>query len=349
MKILFRADSNEYIGQGHVMRCMSLADAFSQNGAECILAYNDTVTESLIKDRNIKGVCLKGEYDKPENELPVLTDMIKKENIDLIIIDSYYVTPLYLNSIRQIIKTVYIDDVYSFAYPVDVLVNYNIYADADKYRDLYLNTEVKLPELILNSHYAPLRKEFQNKDGIKNIGDNVESVMITFGGSDPLHLAKRLLSKFVQNYEYIKNIRIDFILGKMEQDIEEIRSLSEEYENINIYVNVSNMADYIKDADMTVSASGSTLYEICACQRSGICFSMADNQMEGAKKFNDLDAFIYIGDARENEHFEDDLFAAIVRLCEDVSVLKRMALNASKIADGFGAEHLACRLLKETE
>ena len=62
--------------------------------------------------------------------------IIEDEKADLLIIDSYYVSQAYLQSVKELIKTVYLDDVYSFAYDVDCLINYNVYADAEKYKEM---------------------------------------------------------------------------------------------------------------------------------------------------------------------------------------------------------------------
>ena len=62
-------------------------------------------------------------------------------------------------------KLIYIDDVLFFSYPCDILINYNIYADESRYRTLY--RDAVLPELLLGTAYAPLRREFAGAHGFE--------------------------------------------------------------------------------------------------------------------------------------------------------------------------------------
>ena len=110
-------------------------------------------------------------------------------------------------------------------------------------------------------------------------------------------------------------------------------------------VDINNMKEEIEKSDLVVSAAGSTQYEICACKRPCICFSMADNQVEGAKKFGESGAFVYVGDARDNDSFMDDLFEAIKKIKENVNLAKEMSEKAGNIADGLGAKRIANKLI----
>ena len=46
-KILFRTDANEYIGMGHVMRCITIAKAMRD--MECLFVVSDIRTYELIE------------------------------------------------------------------------------------------------------------------------------------------------------------------------------------------------------------------------------------------------------------------------------------------------------------
>ena len=64
------------------------------------------------------------------------------------------------------------------------------------------------------------------------------------------------------------------------------------------------MSDYMRTCELAVSASGTTLLELCACGIPTICFSFADNQMEFAASMDNYGAVCYVGDAREEENIE---------------------------------------------
>ena len=342
MKVLIRADANKNIGQGHVMRCLSLCDALKEKGHECVFVCAKDTPMDFIMNRGYDVYYLTTSYNNMDEELALLEQIIAEEKADLLIIDSYYVSQAYLQSVKEMIKTVYLDDVYSFAYDVDCLINYNVYADENKYKEMYMTEKVKTPAMIIGPTYAPLRKEFTEKN-IREINE-IKNIMISVGGADPLHLAYGFAKNIAED-EFFKDKNINMILGKMEPDIDKIEDICKSSENIRYFVNISDMKEKIEEADLVISAAGSTQYEICACARPCICFSMADNQMPGGEKFGELGAFIYAGDARDNESFFYDVLDAVKRVAGDISLARKMSKKASEIADGYGAS----RIVEEIE
>jgi len=341
MKVVIRADANKNIGQGHVMRCLSLCDALKEKGHECLFVCAMDTPMDFIINRGYDVYYLTTSYNNMDEEIALLEQIIVEEKADLLVIDSYYVTQNYLQSVKELIKTVYLDDVYSFAYDVDCLVNYNVYADKEKYENMYVTGKVKTPAMIIGPTYAPLRKEFTEKN-IREINE-IKNIMISVGGADPLHLAYGFAKNMTED-EFFKDKNINMILGKMEPDTDKIESICEASENIKYFVNVSDMKAKIEEADLVISAAGSTQYEICACGRPCICFSMADNQVPGGEKFGDLGAFIYAGDARDNDAFFYDVLNAVKRVSCDISLAKEMSQKALAVTDGFGAVRMAERL-----
>ena len=167
--ILFRADANSSIGMGHVMRCLSIADAMSSSTSyptiisskkDIKFVLADETVEELIKSRGYEQIVLHTNYSRMEDEIEKWTELEDSIDADLIIVDSYFVTISYLSFLRDNIGfTAYIDDVLSFPYATDILVDYNAYATADSYHALYGGKEE--PELIIGPSFAPLRAMFQ--------------------------------------------------------------------------------------------------------------------------------------------------------------------------------------------
>ena len=292
MNIVFRADSNKSIGMGHIMRCLSIADEFKccDNGIIFVLA--DQTVRDVVQNRGYEVIDLGSDYKDMDSEL----DYWPKIDTDVLIVDSYFVTASYLLALKnKTKKLVYIDDIYSLAYPVDILINYNAYGDFIDYDTLYKTAGIPKPVLLLGPTFAPLRTMFRGVEK-KEQKKHVQDVLISTGGSDELHVAL-LTARYLVEKEYDQYI-FHFLVGALNTDKEIIRQLVESRNNIILHENVTDMKALICSMDLAISAAGSTLYEICACGVPLITYVIADNQIPGAKAFEKLGLGVNIGDLR---------------------------------------------------
>ena len=367
MRVLMRADCNANIGQGHVMRLLSVADAFTAMGVLSAFVIAKDTSANRMKDRGYEVFTLSSSYTEMDSEVEELTGIIQSYGADLLLVDSYYVTKEYLNAVREKIFTGYLDDVYNFAYPVDLLINYNVYANAEKYKELYETEGVKLPPMIIGPSYAPLRAEFA---GIPKREQNreVRKIALSFGGADPMRMAKKFVETLIE-YEKLnsdntgcnshnkenaadtdkciaENCEIHMILGSMEPDLEALKEMELQYSWLKLHVNISNMKEVLQQMDLVVSAAGSTQYEICACQIPCICFSMADNQMPGGEEFGRLGIFHYAGDVRLNKSLYTDMIEEILKLKVDYERRVLMGEKEKELVDGNGAKRMAEQIFK---
>lgn len=129
--IIFRADGNSKIGSGHVMRCLSIAREASKT-EDVIFLSADCNFEETIRDAGIAFKTFSTQYDQLEDELPQMHRLLLETNPSALFIDSYFVTERYLLEVKRTCgkigcKLIYIDDLLSFPYPCDYLVNYNIF------------------------------------------------------------------------------------------------------------------------------------------------------------------------------------------------------------------------------
>lgn len=363
MHIVFRADANNEVGMGHIMRCLSIADSFSsmQHSISFILA--DDGVKNLVRDRGYNAFILNTDFRDMKSEL----DHWPNIQCDVVLVDSYYVTYDFLVQLQERIhaingKLVYIDDVYSFPYPVDILVNYNVYGNDVDYEGLYSDKE--LPSFILGITYAPLRAMFRGI--LKRVQPNrVKSILVSTGGSDELHIAMSMVRALVDGVPSsccygIKDIVFHFLVGALNSDKKAICEIVGNRQNIILHEGVEDMKSLIQSCDLAISAAGSTMYEISACGVPVVTYSLADNQIQGAEAFERLGLAVYVGDLREktsirtsvvvsgklkNNSFEI-LLSAVHSLANDYDRRSSMGKRMQEMIDGYGADRMVREIIR---
>lgn len=341
MNIVFRADANRNVGMGHVMRCLSIADSCTAVGCHVKFVTAGHEVETLIKGRGYEVGVLGSDYTDMEGEL---SSWPQGEHPDAIFVDSYHATSSYLSNLKQIFKSrvVYMDDLHSFPYPVDFLVNYNVYGQEIDYEGIYSHAGIECPELLLGPSYAPLRQAFKGLER-KIQKPFAGNVLFSTGGADEFHLALHFANAIV-NQERDKHT-YHILLGALNQDKETIRILADNHGRIVLHENVSDMKALIQGMDIAVSAAGSTLYEICACGVPLITYVLADNQRPGAEAFGQKGLAVDMGDIREkNGQFHvaaiDKILNAVDALSADYGSRVEMGARMQRMIDGHGADRI---------
>lgn len=335
--VLFRTDGNPKIASGHVMRCLSLADAFQERGWICIFVTADIFFQDMIQKRGYECIVLYTQYDYMEKELGKLIPLVRMLRPNLLILDSYFVTSTYMHTLNTVVPVAYLDDLNAFDYPVDLVINYNLYAE---------NFTYPLgKKYLLGPQYVPLRKEFQ-KIQKRKLNEIVENVLILTGGADHEHVAFRCV-KYLKDNGISDPIIYHLILGKMNLDIDKIDRIASKVDSLVIHNQISHMSELMLQCDVAISAAGSTLYELCACGLPTITYVLADNQKFGADALKRSGLVLYAGDIRYHKNFLEELFSKLNFLSGNFTLRKQMMEQMQKVVDGNGAVRLADRLIKE--
>lgn len=331
-----RADANREIGMGHVMRCLSVATALKERGQEVCFILADESAAELLEGRGMRYYILGSDYRDMESELPVLERWLAEEKPQCLLIDSYYVSAKYLELLRQRTRTVYLDDVNAFPYPVDILVNYNIYGDLLPYREQASNSQM---QFLLGTAYVPLRKEFQN---VKySVRPDVRNVLITTGGSDKYNLAGKILEILLQDNR-TGQFCYHVVSGAFNANLPYLEALAGEHENIKIHQNVSEMSELMQKCDVAITAGGSTMYELSAVGVPIICFSFVDNQERIVQTFADRGIVGYGGNyLTEKEELLEKVKACLAELSESREKRQTFSDRQRRLVDGLGAMRVA--------
>ena len=341
--ILFRVDGNETIGLGHMMRCLSVADALKKHGTEVMFVTADDKCAALLDRRGYPHITLNTDFSEMDGETDRLLELIAGYHPKAVLVDSYFVTESYLRRVKSAARLIYMDDLAAFAYPADVLINYNIFADPEAYQQLY--SDKTCPSMLLGTAYTPLRAEFSTVLPHAQ-PDTAYRVLVSTGGADSLHIALQLVRYLSEHADTFCSYRFTLIVGASNQDIEAIRSIADELPFVSIASDVQNMSEVMLQHDMAISAAGSTLYELCACAIPTVTYILADNQGPAAKVFDDKGIMINVGDVRTLPRFIETTLQTVLSLSVNKEKRTRMCEASRQVTDGKGADRLASAVLR---
>ena len=330
--ILIRADANELIGTGHIMRCISIARAFAWRNVDVLFITADHRGDALLKQNDFGSICLDTKWSEMNQELPQMEEIIKDRQPSLLLVDSYYVTERYFDEVCKMLPVAYIDDLNKARWNTNILINYNVYYSAFDY-SFYNGVR-----LFLGPMYAPLREEFKGLP--EHVIDKVQNIMVSAGGADPERITEKLITEICPIWP---DVNFHFIVGALNPRIEKIRNL--EKNNVILHFNEKNMSSLMQKCDVAISAAGTTLYELCAVGIPTITYTLADNQLAAADQFSKLGIMVSAGDCRGNGRFIYTMESSLKELIDDHKKRRTLSRNMQQLIDGKGSDRLAANLL----
>lgn len=336
-----RADGNPKIGMGHMMRCLSIADAaYALTAIKPVFLLADHTCRRMVEDRGFEAKVLNTDFRDMESEQTVLSDLLHAE--DVVLADSYQVTDTYLKDLRKLCRVACMDDM-GHPYPADLLINYNIYGpDLKKVYDSASPDENRPSRFLLGTEYMPLREQFRY-DRDYNVRDRVTEVLITTGSSDPLFAAGKILDGILESDFLCRNpICCHVVSGPFNQFSEELKSKYGSSDNIIIHENVENMNVLMKCADVVITAAGSTVYEVSSLGIPMIVFYFAENQRQGAEALERLTDIVNAGCFAEcSETVIERVSKTLEKCVRDKAYRELLNRQERRLVDGKGAERIA--------
>lgn len=343
-----RADANNIIATGHVMRCITIAGELKKRGKEVIFFTADNDSDSLIDNAGFRHVSLLSDWKNMESELEVLAEQIKVWGISALLVDSYQVTYDYFKALSRICPTAYIDDLDECTYPVDLLINYSGYYDRFDYVNDYSNTygyKNEKTKLLLGLNYAPLRPQFYEIEGKKNSSDYRYNILLAAGGGDIHEIMLGVLTG-ADNRKVLKNVTWNVVIGNYVSSEEKIRAFERTHTNVVVHKAVSNMAKLMSECGLAVTAAGTMLTECAAMRLPAVFYMMADNQRFGVEYWQQGEKMLYAGDvSKDRQATVEKILDYTEELIQDPDRVKRMSENISLVTDGKGSGRIAEALI----
>lgn len=316
MKVVIRADASTIIGSGHVMRCLTLAKQLQkQIGADVVFVMRDLPGnlinlvqqggfQVLLLPRVEENTELIG-YEKwltvlPEQDAQETLALIQK-NVgiaDRIVVDSYALDYRWESILRLVAQEIMvIDDLADRKHDCDMLLDQNFYINKDS---RYNGLVPSHCQLLLGPEYALLRDEFyEAKKHLRKRDGQIKNILVFYGGSDLTDETSKAIKAVCALHEEHNEFCVDVITGQSNPHKNTIEALCSQYDFINYYCQIDNMADMMNKADLTLGAGGSTMWERCFLELPAIVTAIADNQVRGCEDCSSVGMIDYLGVAED--------------------------------------------------
>lgn len=353
MKLAFRVDSSNFIGMGHIRRCLTLA-----NEAQ-LLGHTSVFVHSAI-DTNSAGMLVKHGHEVLNNSLvPAMTwDLdrnpewehqqvidderldadasvaaLRNDSPDIVVLDHYFMTQRWVDRMRSAFEAdfVALEDLGRQWNQVEYVVNGNLDAQVA----LTANSQA---QTLLGPRYAFLSREYRE---IRNNGlrpaENRSRVLIFAGGGNTTNLAATFL-KIASSTPF----GIDVVASSRSANLHELRRRVESCPSATLHLDVPSLAPLYAQARLALGAGGTSSWERACLGVPSIVASVAENQVPVCLSLDRSNLANYVGVASDiSEARASEIFHELVNSGQK---LREMSRAGMRLVDGFGALRTLCVL-----
>lgn len=350
MRVAFRADASVTIGTGHVMRCLTLADALRARGADCQFVTRDLPGHlgALIVDRGFTVSLL----DAPSGPAPTgpphhaawagvtwqqdLADTRAVLDLaDWLVVDHYALDARWQQGLANCVgRIMVIDDLADRPHSAALLLDQNLGREVRDYDGL-------VPDdcrILTGPRFALLRPEFaaqRERSLTRRKGAGLAHLMVTMGGTDAIDATSQVL-RALKDADLAEALRISVVMGSRAPALERVRALAAGMPwPTEVLVDVRDMAALMTDADLAIGAGGSTSWERCCLGLPGIVVETAENQARSVAAMVKAGAALGTG-LLSDPRFVDRMLGA-VRHMQNADFRAESSRRMAAICAGDGA------------
>jgi len=358
MVVFFRVDASIQIGSGHVMRCLTLANALKNEGANCtficrehsgnILALIQSKGHGVValptKEANI---ALTSQHPRqeylswlgatPDEDAGQTIAAIQSLTVDKptwLIVDHYALDRNWEEQLRLYCqKIMVIDDLADRQHDCDLLLDQTFGRDECDYQAL-------VPEhctILTGSYYALLRPEFaqwREYSLQRRQQPQLKQLLITLGGVDKDNVTGQVLTALATS-QLPNDCQITIVMGEHAPWLKSIRAQAQQLPwPTEVKINVTHMAELMANSDFCIGAAGSTTWERCCLGLPTIQYVIAENQKKIATQLQLINAILWL---KEINTINKQIILA-------KSYQKKLTFSCAIICDGQGTQKITKKI-----
>lgn len=342
------------------MRCLTLADALRERGAQSTFICRPHAGHllDLIQQRGHTAKALAPADDAftaPADTTHAkwlgtdwASDAVQTQQalddqvVDWLVVDHYALDRRWEQTMRSHTRRIMaIDDLADRPHDCDLLLDQNLGRQAKDYGGLLS----RHTQTLIGPAYALLRPEFaqwREHSLQRRSQPQLENLLITMGGVDQANATGQVLDALTR-CELPVDLRMTVVLGPTAPWLVEVQAQATAIPRpTQVMAGVSNMAQLMAESDLCIGAAGGSAWERCALGLPSLVLILAANQHSGAMALQSHDAAWVAADAQQLMTQMSALFNKETQK----TALQKMSQSAAKLAASNGASQLVELLLE---
>lgn len=323
MRVLLRADASPVQGTGHVMRCLTLSEALISRGHEVILLTNHSGVpwlEAVVASSNIQ-VEFTTQHSLDAAECLAFTP-------DWVVVDSYEILAQDISALALQVALLAIIDGTSRGIHPSLFLEHNLGSEDNDWP-----VDVS-GHLLAGSKYTLVRDAVLHQKRLEpwNFQGKIPHVVAVMGGSDPtgaIVMVTRAIA--VLQGECTASIVVS------EQWSEKVHEVVGHIEGIEVIPPTNELPVLLGKADIAISASGTSAWELCSLGIPSVLIAVVENQSESLERLIRNELVVGIDVVRGgSERLSLDIERMVRLLISEPQSRKTLSQNSLAIFDGLG-------------
>lgn len=356
--LLFRADATPAMGTGHAMRCLAVAEAALEAGHACHLAAA-AITPPVADRLTRAGLIVHALPGPPGGpaDLAATRALAAALAAHAVAVDGYHFAPSWRAGLKDGgVRILAFDDLATAPLHADLVVNAAAGAVNLPYDRLAPGAI-----LLLGPAHAPLRRDIREASRRPRppVGAR-RTLLLTFGGSDPLGLTRPCLERLAPATGGIPDTpsegwtpaeKVVVAVGGSDPRADAVLAAAVPFgDRVEAHHDSPAMGALMARAGLAVSAGGGTIAELAALGVPTLLVVVADNQAPAAIEAT-AGGWCAMIDARGGDPsrsadapvavLADRIAAAALALWRDPATREAMAARTAGLIDGEGAVRIA--------
>lgn len=363
---VFRVDASLQIGNGHVMRCLTLADRLRTQGVESLFVSREHPGNllALVRARGhaVAALAVGGanagaapvEADLPahaawldsrwqDDAAQTAAHLHDGAPVDWLVVDHYALDARWEAAMSaHCTQLMVIDDLVDRAHACDLLLDQTHGRMPGDYAE-------RVPphcDVLAGSDNALLRPGFaalRDASLSRRQSPRLRQLLVSMGGVDGDDATGRVLDALATS-ALPDDCRITVVMGPAAPWLDRVREHAARLPwPCEVRVGVDDMPPLMAETDLSVGSAGTTAWERCCLGLPSLMVVLADNQQAVAAALGRAGAAEVLGGI---DDIPARLAPAIDSLVTQPSRMAAMAVAAGALVDGRGAERVVARMLR---